>query len=128
MRRIKATSGVVEDYRVTESPLLELATLRRPPQRRLGDILVERGYVSEHDLLEVLEDQRHWDDNDQPGAVRLRLGALVVQHGLAGEEQVASALAELLGREVVDASDLSLDLPGLDSSRVTSPSAARCSS
>ena len=34
---------------------------------------------------------------------------LLVQHGLASEEQVASALAELLGREVVDASSLAHD-------------------
>ena len=94
---------------MTDAPVLEVPSLRRPPRRRLGDVLVARGVVSEHDLLEVLEDQRHWDDNDRSGAVRLRLGALLVQHGLASEEQVASALAELLGREVVDAAHLTLD-------------------
>ncbi len=78
-------------------------------RRRLGDILVARGNVSEAAVHEMLTEQRlHRDDDPE---TRLRLGAMLVQHRLASEEQVASALGELLGREVVDATHIPLD-PG----------------
>jgi type IV pilus assembly protein PilB len=77
-------------------------------RRRLGDILVGHGVVTAGQLRDVLDDQRRHAAED-PAAGRLRLGALLVEQRLATEEQVAQALGELLGREVVDASQTPID-------------------
>jgi type IV pilus assembly protein PilB len=80
---------------------------QRWTRRRLGDVLVERGAITEHQLHQVLDDQRLGDDDDR--IPRMRLGRLLVQSGLVNEETIASALAEVLGREVVDAAQLPID-------------------
>ena len=77
-------------------------------RRRLGDILVGHGVLTAAQLREVLADQRHQAEAE-PAADRQRLGALLVAQGLATEDQVAHALGELLGREVVDASQTPID-------------------
>ena len=77
-------------------------------RRRLGDILVGHGVLTSARLRSVLDDQRRRAAED-PAAGRLRLGGLLVEQGLATEEQVAQALGELLGREVVDASQVPID-------------------
>ena len=59
-------------------------------------------------LAKVLDSQRRTTQTE-PGAHRQRLGVLLVEQGLASEEQVAQALGELLGREVVDASQVPID-------------------
>ena len=59
-------------------------------------------------LAEVLDSQRRTTETE-PASSRQRLGVLLVEHGLASEEQVAHALGELLGREVVDASQVPID-------------------
>jgi type IV pilus assembly protein PilB len=98
---------------VTRPPESELAL-----RRRLGDILVARGVLTADRLRDVLADQRrvatdrraagHGAPGEQ-AAGRQRLGVLLVEQGLATEEQVAEALGELLGREVVDASQTPID-------------------
>jgi general secretion pathway protein E len=56
--------------------------------RELGEILVERGLVSEADLVRLLEGDR---TKGQP------LGALLVQQGLITEEDLLESLSEQLG-------------------------------
>ena len=85
------------------SPENELAL-----RRRLGDILVGRGVLTAGQLASVLDAQRRSAHVD-PAASRQRLGILLVEQGLATEDQVAQALGELLGREVVDASQVPID-------------------
>ena len=86
-----------------------------PPQetelalrRRLGDILVGHGVLTGGQLRDVLAEQRR-QSTDEPAAEHQRLGALLVTQGLATEDQVAQALGELLGREVVDTSQTPID-------------------
>jgi general secretion pathway protein E len=56
--------------------------------RKLGEILVERGLVSEADLVRLLESER---SRGQP------IGTLLVQQGLITEEDLLEALSEQLG-------------------------------
>ena len=56
--------------------------------RKLGEILVERGLVSEADLVRLLENER---SKGQP------IGTLLVQQGLITEEDLLEALSEQLG-------------------------------
>lgn len=67
----------------TVSSLLE-------PKRRLGDLLVKRGYLTEDQLQVVLEEQR-----SSRGAKLL--GELLVEKSWASEEQVLECLAVELG-------------------------------
>ena len=60
------------------------------PKRRLGDLLVTRGYLSEEQLQVVLDDQR-----SSRGAKLL--GELLVERSWASEEQVLECLAIELG-------------------------------
>jgi type IV pilus assembly protein PilB len=59
-------------------------------------------------LTKVLDRQRRTAETE-PAANRQRLGVLLVEQGLATEQQVAAALGELLGREVVDAAQVPID-------------------
>jgi type IV pilus assembly protein PilB len=88
---------------VNPAPESELAL-----RRRLGDILVGRGVLTSAQLRDVLAAQRRTAEAE-PASGRQRLGYLLVDQGLATEEQVAEALGELLGREVVDASQTPID-------------------
>ncbi len=78
-------------------------TSPRPPEqrrarRRIGEVLVEQGVLSQEQLLQVLE---HQQDVPAQGR-RTKLGALVVERGLATERQVAAALAGALDLRLVD--------------------------
>jgi type IV pilus assembly protein PilB len=78
--------------------------------RHLGDILVERGIITERTLHQALADQRRLREHpDRMDSTRARLGTMLVNRQLATEEQVASALGELLGRDVVDPTDVPVD-------------------
>ena len=67
------------------------------PRRRLGEVLVGGGVISEDDLNECLAEQA-----TQPRESRLRLGAMIVAKGLATERDIAAGLARALGLEMVD--------------------------
>lgn len=86
---------------------LDVATaLGYDPQtgrRHLGDVLVEQGIITQPALHQVLADQRLAREHpERADSTQARLGAMLVHRRLATEEQVAVALGELLGREVVD--------------------------
>ncbi|MBD3673012.1 MAG: Flp pilus assembly complex ATPase component TadA [Planctomycetaceae bacterium] len=62
-------------------------------QRKLGQILVDLGYLSEDQLWDVLEEQKQ-----SPGEV---IGQVAIRMGLVTDEQVTEALAEQWGMPVI---------------------------
>ena len=64
------------------------------PQRKLGQILVDLGYLTEDQLWDVLEEQKQ-----TAGEV---IGQVAVRMGLVTDEQVTEALAEQWGMPVVN--------------------------
>ena len=62
--------------------------------RRLGQILVDLGYLTEDQLWDVLEQQKQ-----SPGEV---IGRVAVRLGLVNESQISEALAEQWGMQVVN--------------------------
>src|SRR5579864_896047 len=63
-------------------------------KRRLGQILVDLGYMNEDQLWDVLEEQKK-----SPGEV---IGRVAVRMGLVTEAQLSEALAEQWGMQVVN--------------------------
>jgi type IV pilus assembly protein PilB len=63
-------------------------------KRRLGQILVDLGYMNEDQLWDVLEEQKQ-----SPGEV---IGRVAVRMGLVTEAQLSEALAEQWGMQVVN--------------------------
>ena len=64
-----------------------------PARKRLGELLVETGLLSEENLTRALSDQR---------TRRRRLGDVIIALGLATEEEIAQALSLQLGIPLVD--------------------------
>ncbi len=62
-------------------------------RKRLGELLVETGLLSEENLTRVLSEQR---------SVRKKLGEVIVDQGLATEDEIAQALSLQLGIPLVD--------------------------
>jgi type IV pilus assembly protein PilB len=62
-------------------------------RKRLGELLVETGLLSEENLTRVLSEQR---------IARKKLGEVIVDQGLANEEEIAQALSLQLGIPLVD--------------------------
>ncbi|MGB3096656.1 MAG: ATPase, T2SS/T4P/T4SS family [Candidatus Deferrimicrobiaceae bacterium] len=62
-------------------------------RKRLGELLVETGLLSEESLTRVLSEQR---------TVRKKLGEIIVDQGLATEDEIAQALSLQLGIPLVD--------------------------
>ncbi len=73
---------------------------QQPPRdrRRIGEVLVSQGLLSQEELSELLRAQQE----APPGQARPRLGHLVIQRGIATEKEVATALAEALALPLVD--------------------------
>jgi type IV pilus assembly protein PilB len=63
-------------------------------KRRLGQILVDLGYLNEDQLWDILEEQKQ-----SPGEV---IGRVAIRMGLVTEAQVSEALAEQWGMQVVN--------------------------
>lgn len=63
-------------------------------KRRLGQILVDLGYINEDQLWDILEEQKQ-----SPGEV---IGRVAVRMGLVTEAQVSEGLAEQWGMQVVN--------------------------
>jgi type IV pilus assembly protein PilB len=66
--------------------------------RRIGQILVDLGFISEDQLGMLLAEQQQ-----RPGEM---LGQIAMSMGLVSDEQLAQALAEQMGMQVVSVSDL----------------------
>ena len=67
-------------------------------RRRIGEVLVEQGLLTEEQLKSALAEQ----SSSPAGQPRRRLGTVVIEMGLATEREVAQALAEALGLPLVD--------------------------
>ena len=63
-------------------------------QRKLGQILIDLGYINDDQLWDILEDQKR-----NPGTV---LGQVAVRMGMVTQAQVTEALAEQWGMPVVN--------------------------
>jgi type IV pilus assembly protein PilB len=74
-------------------------------RRRLGDLLVENGLLTEAELSEALAEQDATD-----GGRRRRLGQVVIDKGFLTEHQLAQALADLMGLELVDLNESGAEL------------------
>jgi type IV pilus assembly protein PilB len=68
--------------------------------RRIGQILVDLGYLTDEQLEHLLEEQQ-----GRPGEL---LGKMAVGEGLIQEEHVAQALAEQMGMQVVTLGDVAI--------------------
>ncbi len=68
--------------------------------RRIGQILIDLGYLTDEQLEVVLEEQKQ-----QPGAL---LGKIAEDMGLVSDEQIAQALAEQMGKQTVTLQDVQL--------------------
>jgi type IV pilus assembly protein PilB len=107
---------------VTTSPAgTNLPPRQTPPareRRRLGDILVESGLLTQDQLEQALREQRVPTADGK----RRRLGQVVSELGFANERQVAEALAKLLGLKMID---LSKVIPAPDIVQILPESVAR---
>jgi len=81
--------------------------------RRIGQILVDLGYLTEEQVDIVLEEQQH-----RPGEL---FGRIAVELGFCTQEQVAQALAEQMGLPLVRLRDMTIPPEAL--SQVTEPMA-----
>lgn len=70
-----------------------LSSPGRPEKRRLGDVLLQQGLISENQLQQILELQR------QTGK---KIGRLLIETGMLTEELLANGLARQLGIPFVD--------------------------
>ena len=71
-----------------------------PPRKRLGQLLTELKVIDDHQLQSALGHQRQWGG---------KLGAILVQKGFCGEEQLVSALAQHLNMERVKLGETKID-------------------
>ncbi len=71
---------------------------RNRVRRRIGEVLVEQGVLSEEQVKQALQMQ----SDTAPGTPRKRLGRVAIDAGLCTEGQIAEALAEALGLTLVD--------------------------
>jgi type IV pilus assembly protein PilB len=74
--------------------------------RKIGQILVDLGYLSEDQLWDVL--------NEQKGRPEMVLGQVAVTMGLVTDAQVDQAVAEQLGMQVINLNDLTIASQVLD--------------
>lgn len=70
--------------------------------RRLGQILVDMGYLNEEQLWALLEAQK------QPGSESELIGKIAVRLGYVKEDQVLRALGEQLGMKVIKLSETTI--------------------
>jgi type IV pilus assembly protein PilB len=75
-------------------------------QRKIGQILIDLGYINDDQLWDILEEQKQ-----SPGTV---LGQVAVRMGLVTQEQVTQALAEQWGMPVVNLEETNIQSNVLD--------------
>ena len=66
--------------------------------RRIGQILVDLGFITDEQLEMLLEEQQQ-----RPGEL---LGQIAISMGLVNDDQLAQALAEQLGMQVINLGDM----------------------
>ncbi len=93
-----ATNTVFE-FQITTSSSIPRST-HNMAQRRLGQILVDLGYLTEDQLWDVLEEQKQ-----SGGEI---IGQVAVRMGFVTQEQVTEALAEQWGLPVVNLNETTI--------------------
>ena len=78
----------------------ELATEEEKPKKRLGDLLIEKGFLTEEQLKMGLMEAKN--TNSPIGSTLVKLGFITI-------EQLKSALGEQQGTEVLSTSSLKID-------------------
>jgi type IV pilus assembly protein PilB len=78
----------------------EETSQRRASQKRTGEILIDKGLITETQLEEALREQQ---------SCHLRLGEIIVGKGWINDNDLALALAEKLGVRHVDFSQIPID-------------------
>jgi len=73
-------------------------------KKRLGDLLIAQGWVQQEDLQAALEEQT------KRGG---RIGTLLVERGILGEQTLLEALSKQLGLDIVEVSDRTGDADAL---------------
>ncbi len=74
-------------------------------KKRLGDLLVDGGAITQEQLMEGLARQKE---------THLKLGATLVEAGITTEEAIAAALSDQLGYNMIDLSDIEISGQVLD--------------
>ena len=74
--------------------------------RRLGQIMVDLGYISEDQLWDILEEQKQ-----SPGEV---IGQVGIRMGLVTDEQVTQSLAEQWGMPVIELEETNISAKVLE--------------
>lgn len=67
---------------------------------RVGDLLVQKGYITEDQLTDALEQQRER---------KAKLGEVLIESGLVTEEQFSSVICAQLGIDSIELKDVKLD-------------------
>ncbi len=75
--------------------------MARPEKVRLGDLLVQNGFISQDQLESALEQQKH---------SYLKLGRILVQSGWVSEGQISEMLAKQFNIPYLDLKHLEVDL------------------
>lgn len=83
-----------------EAPRVAAPPSERKPRKRLGEVLIDAGLVTDADVMRALDVQKMGGG---------RLGAILVKLKLVSDQQIRKALTEQLGMEVVDFNGMELD-------------------
>ncbi|MBP9996649.1 MAG: Flp pilus assembly complex ATPase component TadA [Lachnospiraceae bacterium] len=74
-------------------------------KKRLGDLLVDGGAITQEQLMEALAKQKE---------THMKLGATLVEAGFTTEEAIATALSNQLGYDLIDLADIEISGQVLD--------------
>lgn len=80
-----------------------MAVSNQPQQLRLGEVLLEAGYITEEQLESALSYQKS-------STVKKRLGEVMVEYGIITENRLNTALSKRLNIKYVSMSDSPIDL------------------
>ena len=89
-----------EPRRITASTDTEATETRHMAIRRIGQVLVDLGFIDDDQLQTLLDEQQQ-----RPGEL---LGQIAMDMGLITEDQLAQALAEQMGLQVVNLADVTI--------------------
>ena len=97
----KPEKPVAEAKHTTENTVpFTKATIPKPQPKRIGDILIDEGYITDQQLAQALQEGK---------ATNSPLGAVLIRMGYIDEVNLGKALAKLHGLQYIDTSNLEID-------------------